>query len=277
MLTERQRKIIRHAYETVPFYMNISREKGIDCEKCDDLADIPIVSKEDLVLRNDAFISAGYMAEYLQGKLVQTHTSGSTENAPIFFGPKGHLHCMEENAVIEILDEQGDPLPDGEEGEIVVTSLSNFAMPLIRYKIGDRGCFLKEACSCDDPGKVLKLTTGRSNDWVVDREGNLLNVYIFVRCVENINRIYEHAILQFQVIQHAVDKFTIKLVIDEECEPDEICRYFMENLWQGTLLGADFRIQIYPELMPEERSGKLKWFVSEIEDIVQGRGMGHNV
>ena len=131
---------------------------------------------------------------------------------------------MEENAVIEILDEQGDPLPDGEEGEIVVTSLSNFAMPLIRYKIGDRGCFLKEACSCDDPGKVLKLTTGRSNDWVVDR-----------------------AILQFQVIQHAVDKFTIKLVIDEECEPDEICRYFMENLWQGTLLGADFRIQIYPE------------------------------
>lgn len=184
---------------------------------------------------------------------------------------------MEENAVIEILDEQGDPLPDGEEGEIVVTSLSNFAMPLIRYKIGDRGCFLKEACSCDDPGKVLKLTTGRSNDWVVDREDNLLNAYIFVRCVENINRIYEHAILQFQVIQHAVDKFTIKLVIDEECEPDEICRYFMENLWQGTLLGADFRIRIYPELMPEERSGKLKWFVSEIEDIVQGRGMGHHV
>lgn len=78
MFTERQRKIIRHAYETVPFYMNISREKGFDCEKCEDLADIPIVSKEDLVLRNDAFISAGYMTEYLQGKLLQTHTSGST-------------------------------------------------------------------------------------------------------------------------------------------------------------------------------------------------------
>lgn len=40
MLTERQRKIIRHAYETVPFYMDISREKGIDCEKFEDLADI---------------------------------------------------------------------------------------------------------------------------------------------------------------------------------------------------------------------------------------------
>jgi phenylacetate-CoA ligase len=152
-----------------------------------------------------------HMRKYIQEKMnvVTADQYGCNElNSLAFECPKGHLHCMEENVVIEILDEQGDPLPDGEEGEIVVTSLSNFAMPLIRYKIGDRGCFLKEACFCDDPGKVLKLTTGRSNDWVVDREGNLLNAYIFVRCVENINRIYEHAILQFQVIQHAVDKFT---------------------------------------------------------------------
>ena len=86
--------------------------------------------------------------------------------------------------------------------------------------------------------------------------------------MENVNKIYEHAVLQFQVIQHAVDDFTIKLVLDEECEPDEICGYFMENLWQGTLAGADFKLQLYPELIPEERSGKLKWFISEIEENV---------
>ena len=86
--------------------------------------------------------------------------------------------------------------------------------------------------------------------------------------MENVNKIYEHAVLQFQVIQHAVDDFTINLVLDEECEPDEICGYFMENLWQGTLTGADFKLQLYPELIPEEKSGKLKWFVSEMEENV---------
>lgn len=413
MFTEKQRKIIQHAYQTVPFYMNRSREMGLDCETFEHFTDIPVVAKEDLVLRNDSFISAGYMAEYLQGKLLQTHTSGSTGkcanifwnlkecrrsllplwirrkkfydinphdrhcyfytgrnvgetdmegeeggfalgfcksnltdekladiwekmrafkpvwmnlqpsmamllcrviekyglnsiptlryiettgemlfpymrkyiqdtlnvviadqygcnelNSLAFECPNGYLHCMEENAVIEIVDRQGKPVPDGEEGEIVVTSLNNYAMPLIRYRIGDRGRFLKKVCTCGDGGRVLELTTGRSNDWVIDREGNLLNAYIFARCVENVNKIYEHAVLQFQVIQHAVDDFTIKLVLDEECEPDEICGYFMENLWQGTLAGADFKLQLYPELIPEERSGKLKWFISEIEENV---------
>lgn len=419
MITEKQRKIIQHAYQTVPFYMNRSREMGLDCGKFERFEDMPVVTKEDLVLWNDSFISAGYMAEYLQGKLLQTHTSGSTGkcanifwhlkecrrsllplwirrkrfyninphdrhcyfytgrnvgetdmeieeggfalgfcksnltdkkladvwermrafkpvwmnlqpsmamllcrviekyglnsiptlryvettgemlfphmrkyiqeklnvaiadqygcnelNSLAFECPNGYLHCMEENAVVEILDGQGNPVPDGEEGEIVVTSLNNYAMPLIRYRIGDRGRILQKACPCGDSGRVLELTTGRSNDWVIDRDGNLLNAYIFARCVENVNKIYEHAVLQFQVIQHAVDDFTINLVLDEECEPDEICGYFMENLWQGTLTGADFKLQLYPELIPEEKSGKLKWFVSEMEENVVSKS-GH--
>lgn len=416
MFTEKQRKIIQHAYETVPFYMDMSRQKGFDWRSFKDFGDIPIVCKEDLVLRNDSFISARYMAEYLQGRLIQTHTSGSTgkcanvywdlkecrrsllplwirrkkyyglnphdrqcyfftgrnvgaadvekeergfalgfcksnltdkelvhiwesmeEFQPVWMNlqpsmavllcrvvekyglnpipalryiettgemlfpsirkyiqerldvmvadqygcnelnslafecPEGRLHCMEENAVVEIVDSRGNPLPDGKDGEIVVTTLNNFAMPLIRYKIGDRGCFLKEKCPCGNGGKVLKLTTGRSNDWVIDREGNLLNAYIFARCVENVNRIYEHAVLQFQVIQHDVDDFTIMLVLDEECNPDEICDCFMENLWQGTLVGAKFQIQFYPELIPEEKTGKLKWFISQVDENIAAK------
>lgn len=212
-----------------------------------------------------------HMRKYIQEKLnvaIADQYGCNELNSLAFECPNGYLHCMEENAVVEILDGQGNPVPDGEEGEIVVTSLNNYAMPLIRYRIGDRGRIIHKACSCGDSGRVLELTTGRSNDWVIDKDGNLLNAYIFARCVENVNKIYEHAVLQFQVIQHAVDDFTINLVLDEECEPDEICGYFMENLWQGTLTGADFKLQLYPELIPEEKSGKLKWFVSEMEENV---------
>lgn len=409
MFTERQRKIIQHAYETVPFYMQLCRERRLNPKAFEAFEDIPIVSKQDLVLRNDSFISATYMVRYLQGKLLYSHTSGSTgecvdvywdmgeckrsllplwikrkkyyginphdrhcyfytarsiggvdveeedrgyslgfckcnltdqklmyiwkrmqEFKPVWmnlqpsiamllcrvierygldsmpslryiettgemlFPPmrkyvqekmkviiadqygcnelnsiafeciQGHLHCMEENVSIEIVDDEGNLLPDGEEGDIVVTSLNNFAMPLIRYRVGDRGRFLTKKCECGEKGKVLELTTGRSNDLVIDREGNLLNAYIFARSVENANKIYEHAILQFKVVQHAVDDFEIFLVLDEEYEQDQILGCFMENLWQNTLVGSEFRIQVCSELMPEDGTGKLKWFVNEM-------------
>ena len=75
----------------------------------------------------------------------------------------------------------------------------------------------------------------------------------------------EHAVLQFQVIQHSIDDFTINLVLDDDCEPDTICNYFIENLWQSSLIGANFRIQLHSELFPEPQSGKLKWFINEMD------------
>lgn len=410
LILDRRIEMLQHAYETVPFYMELCRNKGVGYTTFKNWEEVPITKKEDLVLHNDSFISAQYVPLYLQGKLIQCHTSGSTgECADIFWSvpdckrsllplwikrkkyyninphdkycyfftgrnigqtdietedrgfaygfcksnlsdekladiwekmrefepvwmnlqpsmamllcrviekyqleyipslryvettgemlfpymrqyikdilhvvvadqygcnelnslafecPNGHLHCMEKNAVIEILDEKGHRLSDGQEGEIFVTTLNNYAMPLIRYRIGDRGRIISEKCTCGDKGRILELTTGRSNDLVLDRDGNLLNAYIFARCVENVNRSYEHAVLQFQVIQHDVEDFTIHLVLDDEYDPDQISGCFMENLWQTSLMGAKFRFQLHSNLLPETETGKLRWFVNEMD------------
>ena len=58
-------------------------------------------------------------------------------------------HLREADLLVEVVDpESGAPLPDGEYGEVVFTTLTREAMPLIRYRTGDRGRFLPGACPC---------------------------------------------------------------------------------------------------------------------------------
>lgn len=66
-------------------------------------------------------------------------------------------HIRECDLYLEIIDPvTGEVLPDGEEGEIVFTTLTRRGMPFIRYRTGDRSSFIKEPCSC---GSVLKSIT----------------------------------------------------------------------------------------------------------------------
>lgn len=62
---------------------------------------------------------------------------------------RGEMHLLPEYGFLEILDDDNEPVPDGEEGYFVWTGFLNRAMPLIRYRIGDRGRWLTtERCGC---------------------------------------------------------------------------------------------------------------------------------
>ena len=190
--------------------------------------------------------------------------------------PEGHLHCMDENVHIEILDDNGHEVPDGEEGNIYLTTLRNYVMPLIRYQIGDRGKLLYQDCKCGNHSPILELTNGRTYDWIVDNNGELINSYIFVRCVENINMMHDDTVIyQFQIIQHQISEFTVKLVIDNEFAENEIRNLFVKNLWQSSLSGAAIKFIFYPHLFPDEKRGKLKWFINEMDVTKMLRGQSN--
>lgn len=74
---------------------------------------------------------------------------------------EGDFILNEENLFIEILDDQGQPVPPGVEGEVVVTSLYNKAMPFIRYRLGDR-VVLKDYKK--NGRRVVESVKGRVND-----------------------------------------------------------------------------------------------------------------
>ncbi|NLO49320.1 MAG: phenylacetate--CoA ligase [Clostridiales bacterium] len=71
-------------------------------------------------------------------------------------------HVREADILIEIIDpETGKPVPDGETGEIVFTTLTRRGMPFIRYKTGDMSGWLNEACPCGSCLKLLKRVGNR--------------------------------------------------------------------------------------------------------------------
>jgi phenylacetate-CoA ligase len=96
---------------------------------------------------------------------------GCTEVGPIAAQcPAGSMHVMSDNVHIEICCD-GEPVPDGEFGDIVATSLSNRAMPLVRCRIGDSGALSPDPCSCGRPYPVLSQLVGRAADLFMTADG----------------------------------------------------------------------------------------------------------
>jgi phenylacetate-CoA ligase len=111
---------------------------------------------------------------------------GCGEVGPIAYECEaGSMHLMSENVLIELLDEWGEPVGLGEEGEIVVTDLNNRALPLLRYKIRDRAIRLKE-CSCGRGFPVLGSIRGRVYDQVVAPDGRSYHGEFFMYLFEDL-------------------------------------------------------------------------------------------
>ncbi len=100
---------------------------------------------------------------------------GCTEVGPIAAQcPAGSMHLLSDNSYIEICRD-GEPVPDGEFGDIVATSLSNRAMPLVRCRIGDSGAISPDPCSCGRPYPVLASLIGRAADLFMAADGTKIH------------------------------------------------------------------------------------------------------
>jgi len=87
-------------------------------------------------------------------------------------------HVSADTVLLEALQD-GRPCPPGEEGELHVTSLTNFSMPFIRYQQGDRGALSVETPGCGRGLPLLRSVNGRSGDFVVLPDGRLLTPHPF--------------------------------------------------------------------------------------------------
>lgn len=81
-----------------------------------------------------------------------------------------HLHVQSETLYVEVIDEQGQPCAPGDIGRVLVTPLHNFAMPLIRYDIGDYA-EVGEQCDCGRNSLVLNRVHGRSRNLLTFPDG----------------------------------------------------------------------------------------------------------
>jgi phenylacetate-CoA ligase len=121
----------------------------------------------------------------------------------------GQLLLMSESVVLEVLDQQGNPVPPGEVGEAVMTGLHSDAQPFIRYRTGDLVRLSAERCAERRGLHVIGEVAGRSTDFVVRADGvvmHALAVIYVLRAVEGV--------AAFKVIQHALDDVEVLIVRD---------------------------------------------------------------
>ena len=186
--------------------------------------------------------------------------------------PCGKLHCMEDNIYVEIVNELGKEKKDGEEGNIVITTLNSHMMPFIRYKVGDKGKIVHNPrCSCGNKSPILELTSGRISDYAILKDGSRINSYVFVRAINMVNMVYKNVIKQFQIIQKDYDYFLINLILDDDIIDSED---IMESIVEDSILASikderlydtEFGFEYYDDLFPNVLNGKLKYFISEVK------------
>lgn len=137
------------------------------------------------------------------------HYYASQETGPLASECEHHdgFHIHEESFVIEIADNAGRPLGDGERGEIVITSLINDVMPLIRYAIGDIGMIDSRPCTCGRTSRRIWVE-GRCEDLLLRPDGQCIYPGILRDALDE----YFFAFQRYQVVQIGPDEIMMRVV-----------------------------------------------------------------
>jgi phenylacetate-CoA ligase len=187
------------------------------------------------------------------------NTYGSTEFNRLAFECSEHsgLHMITDCAVIEILKDDKTVGP-GEEGEIVATGLYNYAMPLIRYKLGDIGVLADYKCSCGRSWPLIKSIEGRCDDYLTLPSGRIISPRT-INIIENIP-----GIIEYRTIQEERDKFLVQ-VVPGKYYTAETNKQIAEQIRLGCLgEKIDIKVELVTEL-PRERRGKLRAVISKVK------------
>jgi phenylacetate-CoA ligase len=107
------------------------------------------------------------------------------------------LHIPEHNLIVEIVDDGGQPVADGTAGEIVVTDLTNYSMPLIRYGgLSDLGRISPTPCPCGSSLRILSELAGRSGAYVALPDGQRLHAFRLTTAFESVPGMFRYQIVQ---------------------------------------------------------------------------------
>ncbi len=174
--------------------------------------------------------------------------------------PHGNMHLNCDSLIVEFIRD-GKPVPPGEPGAIVVTDLTNYGMPFIRYKVGDVGIpSTKTSCSCGCTYPIMDSLEGRVADYVVTPDGSYISG---ISLTENF-AMHLPGVKQMQIIQEEIDYLTFRVVKGEtfsEQTVADISRLAYERF------GSAMRFAVeYVDSIQSESSGKYRFCISKLNN-----------
>ena len=219
-----------------------------------DWDDIPVICAAEAVLPADrAALSKAFGPDIFE-------TYGSRETMLMGAECEAHqgMHLSEENLVLEVV-RNGRPVAAGESGDVVVTDLHNYGMPMIRYVNGDlavRGP--EQRCACGRGLGRLERVDGRRADTMYDNDGNAVPGIVFHVLFSDAR---QEIVRQFQAVQGVDGAVVLKVVRGRD---------FAEEAFRGVtgrfseyLRGLPFTVEFHEALTPHQRSGKYQTIIVE--------------
>jgi len=166
------------------------------------------------------------------------------------------LHINIDHLVVETLNEDNENIT-GEAGDIVITDLMNYGMPLIRYVNGDRATISNSACSCGNPLPLIKKINGRKLDVIKTKSGQMIPGELFPHLFKEFA-----GLTRFQVKQSNINSLDIYLVANEQFSTEDKQAISHEiNKYSKQELALNFHMV---NDIPLTSSGKYRVTISEL-------------
>jgi phenylacetate-CoA ligase len=172
-------------------------------------------------------------------------------------GHHAGYHINADGLIVEAMKEGRRALP-GEQGELLITALNGYAMPLIRYRIGDMGVLSDRRCPCGRGLPLLERIEGRTDDLIRLVDGRIVSPLTISSTLRFIP-----GIAQFKMIQEGKDAFQILLVRGKGFSPQTVetaGEELKKLLGDGVLLD----IQLVDQILPDP-SGKIRAVISKVQ------------
>ena len=167
----------------------------------------------------------------------------------------GNYHIKAEYGIVEILNKDGTSTSAGQGGELFCTGLNNFAMPFLRYRVGDTAVPKSGKCDCGRGGQLVEYIIGRTEDIIVTPDGRYLSRLDFVfKGLLNVE--------EAQLIQEDPGHLRVRFVKGPGFN-DQDTTLILSNLRER--LGDEIRI-VFEEVdrIPRTSNGKFRYVISKV-------------
>ena len=165
-------------------------------------------------------------------------------------------HQNMDDVIVELLSD-GEAVADGEQGEVVVTNLCNYTMPLIRYRVGDIAAFDNRSCPCGRKLALLKEIQGRMVDFIVRPDGKLVSPHRLM------SKMFYREIAWYQIVQENEHLVTARYVEDVGFT-QKIQHTILKDLKR--VLGDEVQLRLISVgHIPRDVSGKLRPVISKVK------------
>ncbi|MBL8342368.1 MAG: phenylacetate--CoA ligase family protein [Rubrivivax sp.] len=170
--------------------------------------------------------------------------------------PAGGMHLSAEDIVVEAVDPEGQPVPPGQPGELVVTELATAEFPFVRYRTGDVGVLDTRRCPCGRGLPLLSELQGRTTDFVVAADGTVMHGLALIYILRDLP-----GIEGFKVTQETRTLTRVQIVPDRRYDAAMVPTTIVQGFRRRLGAEVDVQVETVAAIAPE-RSGKYRYIVS---------------